>query len=736
MTASKPAKAKKVLRPYQLCCNVALTAAYVQGQKRALVVMATGLGKTFTIAEFVRNWLQYHGGRVLFMVDQTGPMRQARKGDFASTLAGTGFTTGIICSKETENPDADVLFTTFQGMGNRLSRYTKDEFTLIIVDECHHAPAETYLGVLEYFSGATFTVGLTATPERADTTTWDTDEVFGRPVFQLTLMQALRMAETQPPGYLAYLDYRLMSDNLDEAKLRELLRRLDEGDRLVSIADINRSVFLEESLEEQCRIIRKEQGASKKTIIFCRDVKHIEVVNEFMPDAVPFHSKAEGGLDAILHDFREGDLQTILVINMFNEGMDIPDAELVVFLRVTDSVRIWTQQLGRGLRNAEKTVIVLDFVGNVRRLQMIAGFLEDYGATPDFDPKSYSEDGVSVEDWGGHLKPKPGLDDGDSEAEADSDEDEEEDGDSEAEADSDEDEEEDEPGGGGGGNRKSVIIAAGFKILFSEEMVDILAAADKVVVELYSTMGEAMTALRRLRPRVLNSTQYQQHYRKDRRLPQNPKKFYSDEWRGWPHFCGTGKVWGGQEFYDYRAASALARAEGVTSKSLYQELASRTASLPSNPNRTYSEDWVDWGMFLGKERRREEAGRRSHLLPYADAVKFVRDNGVTTEPSYRELRRGLPKPKCLPRHPDVVYEDDWVDWSTFLGTHKSKLRGRSARFWDYEIASAFVQSKKVGSKSEYEELASNVKQLPSTPRRTYKDDWLNWDTFLGKSQRD
>jgi superfamily II DNA or RNA helicase len=142
-------------------------------------------------------------------------------------------------------------------------------------------------------------------------------------------------------------------------------------------------VFLTEYLEgvaEQVETVRSEKGLLK-TIIFCRNISHLRRVQKHFPNAKPYHSELSAGVrEQRLRKFRSGELSEILVVDMFNEAIDIPDADLLVFLRATESETVWRQQLGRGLRrngDKEKCVVVLDFVANCDRLYMIRSFTKE-----------------------------------------------------------------------------------------------------------------------------------------------------------------------------------------------------------------------------------------------------------------------------------------------------------------------------------------------------------------------
>jgi superfamily II DNA or RNA helicase len=358
----------KSLRPYQVGAKNAVFETVESSVDRALIVMATGLGKTFTAAEIYEEWFARFGGKALFVVHQVEIAEQAMA-EFQAHLP-KNIICGLLTSDRAENVSkCHILFTTFQSMHERTRRlFEKDHFNLIIVDEAHHSHADTYRPVIEYFNSA-FRLALTATPNRADGQNIRT--LFGDEVFSYTLAQGI------VDGYLANMDYRVENDNIDLVKLQELVDRATGGDRRVSLDDIDSTIFLHERLEAivaKVREVEAEFGRKLKKIFFCQNLTHIHEVCKHLAGSEPYHSKlSRDRRVAVLADFKAGNVQEILTRDMFNEGIDVPDAEMLVFLRGTDSETIWTQQLGRGLRrsNGKTHVVILDFVANCDRIMAV-----------------------------------------------------------------------------------------------------------------------------------------------------------------------------------------------------------------------------------------------------------------------------------------------------------------------------------------------------------------------------
>ncbi len=351
----------KIFRPhpYQRDCLDALATARSKGKKKALVVMATGLGKTMVSAFEIKRLLELAPGRVLYLCHNNDILRQARK-TYESVL-GKSRTYGYFHGTEKHMHHVDVLFASFQTMATWRETFRQGEFRYVIIDEIHHGHAATFRPTIEYFE-PDFMVGLTATPERTDGL--DITELLGRPVYELGLFKALALR------YLCDVDYRVMTDEIQMAGV------LETPIGKLSIASLNRSVFVPKRDEEIARIIQEKTAEVKKprAMIFCASIKHAERMAKLMPHAVILHSglkdKEKG---TRLEQFRSGEANTILTVDMLNEGIDVPEANVIVFLRSTSSRMVFLQQLGRGLRKAHRKlkVLVLDFVANCERFEMI-----------------------------------------------------------------------------------------------------------------------------------------------------------------------------------------------------------------------------------------------------------------------------------------------------------------------------------------------------------------------------
>lgn len=345
---------------YQKNCLSALATARQGGSSKELVVMATGLGKTMVAAFDIKRLLKKAPGRVLYLCHQNHILAQARK-TFEKVL-GSGHSFGNFHGTEKHLHNVDVLFASFQTMANWREAFLRDEFRYVVVDEVHHVQAETFRPTIQYFT-PDFMLGLTATLKRADGL--DVGELFnGEPVFKLGLHEALARK------YLCDVDYRIMTDEIQTAGM------LDTPIGKLSIAHLNRTIFIPKRDEEIARIIAEKTAhiQNPRVMVFCTSIQHAENMAALISGAQYVHSRVKAReKDARLAAFHSGTLTTVTTIDMFNEGIDVPEANVIVFLRSTASETIYLQQFGRGLRkaNGKDSVLILDFVANCERIEMV-----------------------------------------------------------------------------------------------------------------------------------------------------------------------------------------------------------------------------------------------------------------------------------------------------------------------------------------------------------------------------
>ena len=347
-------------RPYQEEAIVAINEKILYGSDRGLLLMATGLGKTRVAAGVIEQWLIDRPNSEILVLSPSlslVPQLESELWPYLPKSVATHILTG------TEKPtfEGGVTIATEQSMLSYDSAQSS-RFGLVVVDEAHHAPAAGYRKLL-FDLGADFLLGMTATPWRGDER--HLEDIFGPPTATVSIVEGMQL------GYLAKVDYRMMVDDINWDWVENQLRGT------ISIKELNRRLFIPERDEATISKIRGhlEEINEPRALLFCRSISHTETIARYLQAegfiAKPLHNQL-GRFEAAktLREFRNGDVPILVAVDMVNEGIDIPDVNLIVFLRVTHSRRIFIQQLGRGLRISDKkdTVRVLDFVSDIRRI--------------------------------------------------------------------------------------------------------------------------------------------------------------------------------------------------------------------------------------------------------------------------------------------------------------------------------------------------------------------------------
>lgn len=354
------APAAKILRPYQQEASEKLRDALVD-TGRGQLVLATGLGKTVIMAETVASLLRdgrVPGNRVLVLA-HTRPLIDQLIQAFWFQLPKS-VATHRFGDQETPSYWDGITFGTIQSVALNLD--VLPEFGLVVVDEAHHIGAATFQETIQSLRPRML-AGVTATPWRGDG--YDIDRLLGPPLVKIGISEGLQA------GYLSDVDYRLLADNVDWEFVQEA------SQHHYSLSQLNRRLILPTRDDEAARIATEtfKREGRRTAIAYCPSGAH---AMSFAASLRQFGFRAE----AILHEtppreraklmshFRAGELQIVTVVDLFNEGVDVPDVDMILFMRVTHSRRIFVQQLGRGLRISpgKDRVIVLDFVTDLRRV--------------------------------------------------------------------------------------------------------------------------------------------------------------------------------------------------------------------------------------------------------------------------------------------------------------------------------------------------------------------------------
>lgn len=319
------------------------------GFKRGLVVLATGLGKTW-LAAF--DAIQFKAKRVLFVAHREEILNQASQTFIRiNPQKKVGFYTGQI-----RDIEVDILCASVQTLSKKqhLEKFDQQHFDYIVVDEFHHADAKTYRNLIHYFE-PDFLLGLTATPDRTD----QADILSlcdNNLVFTCSLAKGIDHQLLAPFHYYGILDKTV---NYEEMPWRN--GKFDPHDLSVKLSTQARANHV---LNEW------QKKSQNKTLAFCVSKSHADFMADHFSslgiNAAAVYSGSSTGRSEALEHLKTGKIQVLFSVDLFNEGVDLPSIDTVLMLRPTESKILFLQQLGRGLRlSIEKThLVVLDFIAN------------------------------------------------------------------------------------------------------------------------------------------------------------------------------------------------------------------------------------------------------------------------------------------------------------------------------------------------------------------------------------
>jgi len=340
---------------------------------RGQLVLATGLGKTVIMAEVVADLLRddlVRFGRVLVLAHTRDLVEQLHRAFWFQLPKWVR--TEHMAGGELPAVWDGIIFATVHAV--KAHPETLPPVGLLVVDEAHHIGADTFQEVLRETRPAML-AGATATPWRGDG--FDIDTTLGPPVVRYGIADGLQR------GFLTEVDYRICADNIDWA----LVQSLSENN--YSLSQLNRRLIVPTRDEQAVRIIRSTFDEEKRRggIVFCPSLEHADIMARMLRQydfvAEPISGEMSSReRERVLTRFRSGGLQFVTSVDLFNEGVDVPDADMIVFMRATHSRRIFVQQLGRGLRIApdKEKVVVLDFVTDLRRVAEVVELDQDVRA--------------------------------------------------------------------------------------------------------------------------------------------------------------------------------------------------------------------------------------------------------------------------------------------------------------------------------------------------------------------
>lgn len=336
------------------------------GLWRNLVVAATGTGKTVVSAFDYKRFADRnpHNNRLLFIAHRQEILLQSAR-TFRSVMGDPNFGECWVGDTKPQN-SLDHLFVSIKMLNNRLDDTFRemgaDHYDYIVIDEAHHAAADSYQRIISFFKPQIL-LGLTATPERMDGQSL-------LPDFGGKISAEIRLPESLDEGLLTPFQYLCISDSVD----------LSDNELMVG------NKFIDTRLSERlCNtervslIIRKLQQYlpdenNCRALCFCVDQRHAQFMAKhfaeagfqaaWLTSATPKDERLQ-----LQKSIRKGEINYLFVVDIFNEGVDIPEIDTILFLRPTDSLTIFLQQLGRGLRLSpgKEFLTVFDFVAQMNQ---------------------------------------------------------------------------------------------------------------------------------------------------------------------------------------------------------------------------------------------------------------------------------------------------------------------------------------------------------------------------------
>lgn len=340
----------------------------VRGRYRNLVVAATGTGKTVISAFDYRRFCKTNAGqrnRLLFVAHREEILTRSRE-TFQGVLKDPNFGDLFVGSYKPEN--VDHLFISVQTMNSQAlyDNLPADYYDYIIVDEFHHAAAPTYQKLLNHFQPKIL-LGLTATPERMD----------GKSIldyFDGRIAAEIRLPEAIDRKLLCPFQYFGVADTVDLTDLRWVCGGYDKS-QLSNLYSLSRGVA-ERRADHIIRSLDKyvTDMDAVKGLGFCVSVEHAKFMAEYfngagIPSICLVGQSGDEDRRTAIQRLVKGEIRFVFVVDIYNEGVDIPEVNTILFLRPTESLTIFLQQLGRGLRLADgkECLTVLDFIGQANR---------------------------------------------------------------------------------------------------------------------------------------------------------------------------------------------------------------------------------------------------------------------------------------------------------------------------------------------------------------------------------
>lgn len=326
-------------------------------ETKGLIISATGTGKTYLAALDVKN---YNPKRFLFVAHREQILKKSLD-SFHKVLGGDKKTNYGILSGNAKNTDTKYLFATVQTLSKaeNLNQFKRDEFDYILIDEAHHVGSKIYGKLLDYFT-PDFLLGMTATPERSDDK--NIYELFDYNVpYEIRLQEALEEEMLVPFHYIGVSDYTYNGEVIDD---NTNLKYLVSEERVKYVVEQSKYYGYDGDVLHGLVFVSRKEEAD--------EIAKLLTKNGYPSQMLSGEDSQEQREQAI-EKLKNGELTYLVTVDIFNEGIDIPFINQVIMMRKTESVIVFVQQLGRGLRKAQgkEYLTVIDFIGNYKNNYLI-----------------------------------------------------------------------------------------------------------------------------------------------------------------------------------------------------------------------------------------------------------------------------------------------------------------------------------------------------------------------------
>ena len=331
----------------------ALDVLHGREERRALLVSATGSGKTYLSAFDIAR---VRPAKVLFIAHRQRILKASAK-SYARVLGGAY--DYAIYAGSSRPVRSTCLFAMVGTLARHLDEFRPDEFDYIVIDEAHRTGAAGYRAIIDYFKPK-FLLGMTATPSRTDG--YDVYALFNHVIaFRITLQDALDCDMLSPFHYFGVADLAIDEESVDDFTL---FNRLTSEARVDHVIRKIEEYSVEKSNRRGLVFCSRKDEARRLAQAFCERGYAAQSVDGDTPEVVR---------DATIEQLERGELEYIFTVDIMNEGVDIPSLNQIIMLRKTESAIVFVQQLGRGLRKfpGKAYTLVLDFIGNYQQNYLV-----------------------------------------------------------------------------------------------------------------------------------------------------------------------------------------------------------------------------------------------------------------------------------------------------------------------------------------------------------------------------